>query len=262
MREALPEAVQAASEAFLRDGFAVIENLAGEHELPPLRSAYDAMLSGQVEGDAVDRSLGGLTRQIMFPHLGNPAFADSPVIERARTYAAALLGVQAPPLMFSMLIYKPPGHPHETPWHQDMAYAGRPVTPAGTRLPNNVIVQFWLTLDDVSDDMGCMEFLPGVQNSPMPEHYVYSGDPGDESRLLAVVDPASVFDLTNAVRCPLKAGGATVHGYATPHHTGPNRSQTRGRRAFIFSFASPDALSAIAGDRGDWGVAEDHARQS
>jgi len=108
-------------------------------------------------------------------------------------------------------------------------------------------------LDDVDEHMGCMEFIPGVYHKPMPEHFVSSGDPEDEGRLLAMVNPERDLDLLTRVACPLKAGGATVHGYATPHYTGPNRSSTRGRPAFIFSFANPDALANISGDRGDWG---------
>jgi ectoine hydroxylase-related dioxygenase (phytanoyl-CoA dioxygenase family) len=86
----------------------------------------------------------------------------------------------------------------------------------------------------------------------MPEHRVASGDPDDESRLLEMTAPARDLDLDTAVPCPLSAGSATMHGYATPHYTGPNRSSDRGRRAFIFSFAHPNALASISGDRGDW----------
>ena len=148
--------------------------------------------------------------------------------------------------MFSMAIYKPPMHPHETPWHQDMAYAGRPVMRAGTVQPNDAVVQFWVALDNVDEDMGCMEFVPAVQNNPLPEHYVASGDPEDDGRLLAMKDPERFMDLSTKVACPLKAGGATVHGHATPHYTGPNRSKERGRPAFIFSFANFDALRAAS----------------
>lgn len=243
--------------AFHRDGFAVVPNLAEENELGALRQAYDLLLAGEVGGGAVDRFLGGITRQIMMPHLAAPIFSEHPVIERAQKIAEGLVHTSTPPMMFSMLIYKPPGHPHETPWHQDMSYAGRPVTRAGSILPNDAVAQFWLALDDVTEDMGCMQFAPNYHNNPMPEHFVASGDPDDESRLLAMVDPEAAIDMSTIVACPLKAGSATVHGYATPHYTGPNRSDSRGRRAFIFSFANPRALEAISGDRADWPTAAD-----
>jgi ectoine hydroxylase-related dioxygenase (phytanoyl-CoA dioxygenase family) len=114
--------------------------------------------------------------------------------------------------------------------------------------PGDVVAQFWLALDDVDETMGCMEFVPGAHRQPMPEHHVASGDPSDEGRLLAIVDPAAKLDLSLAVKCPLTAGSATVHGYTTPHFTGPNRS-ARGRRAFIFSFANMVALRQLTPSR-------------
>ena len=64
-----------------------------------------------------------------------------------------------------------------------MAYAGRPVTQAGARLPNDAILQFWVALDDVDEETGCMTFIPGKQSDPMPEHHVASGDPDENPEL-------------------------------------------------------------------------------
>lgn len=229
---------------FARDGFAVIEGLADQETTRQLASVYDGMLSGEVPCPDTDRELGGLTRQIMMPHLHHPLFADNAALECARSLSRELVGCDDPQFLFSMLIYKPAGHSHPTPWHQDMSYAGKPVTAAGTAWPGNVITQFWLALDDVDEMMGCMEFIPGAQDRPMPAHYVASGDPNDDGRLLAIVDPETALDLDTVVRCPLRAGSATVHGYTTPHYTGPNHSD-RGRRAYIFSFANMEALNVL-----------------
>lgn len=229
---------------FERDGFAVIDELADATTVQTLGRIYDSMLSGEIACPGTDRALGGLTRQIMMPHLHHPLFAANPVLESAKLLARELVKSEDPQFFFSMLIYKPAGHPHDTPWHQDMSYAGKPFTPAGTSRPNNVIAQFWLALDDVDDTMGCMEFIPGVQHQPMPPHIVASGEPDDDGRLLAIDNVERYLDLSTAVKCPLKAGSATVHGYATPHYTGPNYSK-RGRRAYIFSFANIERLSEL-----------------
>jgi len=239
-------------DAFLRDGFAVVPDLTTGDDLEMLREAYDDALAGRIDFGEADRHLGDITRQLMMPHLHDRRFAENAAVARAARIAAPLLDAGNPSLLFSMLIYKPPGHPHETPWHQDMAYAGRPFTAKGAVLPNNAVVQFWLALDDVDETTGCMTFIPGMQDRPMPEHEVASGDPNDEGRLLAMVAPDRDLDLSSAVPCPLRAGSATMHGYAAPHYTGPNRTVDRHRRAFIFSFANPQALAAISGDRGDW----------
>jgi len=236
---------QAIKSNFDTNGFAVIDELSSPETTATLRKAYDALLAGHEKAGVLDRQLGGITRQIMLPHTLHEAFADNEAIENGRKVASALLGQDATDILFSMLIYKPAGHPHTTPWHQDASYAGQPVSPAGTLFPNNSVVQFWVALDDVTQDMGCMEFVPGVHQKPMPEHYVASGDPEDDGRLLAMVDAEQVLDLDTAVACPLKAGQATVHGYLTPHYTGPNKSADRGRPAFIFSFANPEALASL-----------------
>lgn len=234
----------ALTERFHMDGFAIVPGLADAGLLADMRAVYDGMLDGSIACPGTDRDLGGLTRQIMVPHLHHPLFADNVALDRAKEIAARLIGCAAPQFFFSMLIYKPPGHPHQTPWHMDMSYAAMPMTAAGTRWPNDVVAQFWLALDDVDEDMGCMEFIPGVQDRPMPPHRVASGAPDDDGRLLAIDDPAMWLPLDTAVRCPLPAGSATVHGYATPHYTGPNRS-ARGRRAYIFSFADPERLAVL-----------------
>ena len=233
-----------AAAKFRRDGFAVIPQLADAGTVAALRDVYDGMLDGRVPCPGTDRQLGGITRQIMVPHLHHPVFTDNPAVREARRISAELMGCADPQFFFSMLIYKPGGHPHATPWHQDMAYAHMPFTRAGTTWPGDVVAQFWLALDDVDETMGCMEFIPTGQQQPMPEHHVASGDPTDDGRLLAIVDPAARLDLAQAVKCPLPAGSATVHGYTTPHYTGPNRS-ARGRRAFIFSFANMPALRQL-----------------
>jgi ectoine hydroxylase-related dioxygenase (phytanoyl-CoA dioxygenase family) len=233
---------------FARNGFAVAEDIADRQTLQELRSVYDGMLDGSVPCPGTDRKLGGVTRQIMLPHLHHPSFAKNAALERALELARQLLQVSDPEFVFSMLIYKPPGHPHATPWHQDMAYAAKPTTPLGVALDNNAIVQFWLALDDVDDAMGCMEFIPSPPDNAMLPHYVASGGADDDGRLLAIENPERHIDAAQAVKCPLRAGSATVHGYTTAHYTGPNRS-TRGRRAYIFSFANPaklkQALAAI-----------------
>lgn len=255
--EADEAALEKIARAFETNGFAVVEDLASPDCVAELKAAYQDLLEGRVACGEFDRELGGITRQIMMPHLHHPVFADNEAVRKASRIAGRLIGQDAPDLLFSMAIYKPPGHPYETPWHQDMAYAGRPVTEAGARLPNDAVAQFWLALEDVDEEMGCMEFIPGVHQQPMPEHHVASGDPEDEGRLLAMVAPERDLDLSTAIACPLKAGSATVHGYATPHYTGPNRSKDRGRPAYIFSFANPAAFAEISKDRGDWGSVAD-----
>ena len=70
-----------------------------------------------------------------------------------------------------------------------------------------------------------------------------SGDPSDEGRLLALVEPESQLDLSTAVVATIRAGGATLHFFGTPYYTGPNRSADRQRRAYIFNLATTRAFA-------------------
>lgn len=219
-------------EQWRSDGFTVIPRLVDRHVVAQLRRAYDDII-GLTVNAAGDRMLGGITRQVMGPSTAHPAFAENGVLAAAREAAAQLLQTSIS-FHFDMLIYKPPGHTYETPWHQDCAYGAMPVLPPGTAVSVSSI-QFWVPLDDVDDENGCMHFIPRPHGGPSLEHYVAAGDQADPGRLLALVDPAAQLDLSSAVPVPLPAGGATLHGPATPHYTGPNRSADRPRRAYIFN---------------------------
>ncbi len=231
---------------FRRNGFAVAEGLADQNALDTLRPIYDGFLDGTIACPTTNRKLGGLTRQIIMPHAYCSDLQSNPVVAAAREIAREIQECDEPEFVFSMLIYKPGGHTHITPWHQDMSYVAAPTLAAGARLPNNCVTTFWVALDDVDESMGCMEFIPNAQTNPMPEHFVYSGDPMSDDRLTAIRDPETTLDLSSAIKCPLRAGSATIHGYATPHFTGPNKT-SRGRRAFIFSFNHPETTKLVAG---------------
>jgi ectoine hydroxylase-related dioxygenase (phytanoyl-CoA dioxygenase family) len=220
-------------EAWNRDGFLILERLVDARTLADLRTAYDDILSGRVAVPG-DRMLGQITRQVMAPSSAHPTFDDNPAVRTGMRLARQLFGTDEVARTFDMLIYKPPGHPHETPWHQDMAYGRRPFTEPGTKVSIGTI-QFWVPLDDVDTENGCMQFVPGYHRRPLLEHHVASGDPAGDGRLLALVDPASQLDLTKTVVAEIPAGAATMHTDGTPHYTGPNRSANRPRRSYIFN---------------------------
>lgn len=225
-------------ERFDRDGFLAIDRLLDADGVAELRSAYDQLLSGEIDCSATDHKLGLVTRQIMQPFRYHPVFADNEGLRRGQEVARTLLGMEPQPV-FQMLIYKEPGQLATTPWHQDYAYSQMPAAPAGAEIPAGSYLQFWIALDDVDEENGCMHFMPGEHRAPLHPHYVAGGDPTYSQRLLAIAQPERVFDLSRAVACPLRAGGATVHDYGTPHFTPGNRTKDRPRRAYIFNFSNP-----------------------
>lgn len=227
---------------FSRDGFIVVDRLIDDAAVDEIADVYDRILAREIDCGSDDADLGRMTRQVMFPSKHHTLFRDNAALAAAKPIAAEALGCADPVPVFDMLIYKPPLHPHDTPWHQDMAYAGMPFAPAGTPIPSSYIMQFWMPLEEVDETTGCMHFVPGAHSEPLLPHVVAGGSPEESTRLLAIDNPAVRLDLDKAVACPLKRGGATAHGYGTPHYTSPNRSPTRHRRAYIFNFADPSRI--------------------
>lgn len=225
---------------FRRDGFLAFPYLVDRETVTALGAVYDAMLSGEIDVTPTDNPLGRITRQIMMPSAYHPLFRDNPALEAGRQIARDLLGVDNPRPIFDMLIYKEPGQIAETPWHQDFSYSQMPYAPAGSAIPSDQTLQFWLALDDVDEENGCMHFVPGQHDQPLLDHYVAAGEEDYSQRLLAIRDPEEALDLDKVVACPLAAGGATVHNYGTPHFTSGNRTVNRPRRAYIFNFSSRD----------------------
>lgn len=223
---------------FKRDGFLAIPQLADAKTVAALGEVYDAMLEGEIDVTPTDNPLGMITRQIMMPSAYHEIFRSNPALDAAREIAKELLETDTPLPVFDMLIYKEPGQTATTPWHQDFSYSVMPLAPAGVAIPSNEYVQFWLALDDVDERNGCMHFIPSAHTSPMLEHYIAGGAIDYSQRLLAIREPESALDLSTAVACPLKAGGATVHNYGTPHFTSGNTTTDRRRRAYIFNFSS------------------------
>ncbi len=227
---------------FLNHGFCQIEKIADDETVQALRVEYDKVLSGE-HHLAGDRQLGDVIRQVMNPHQSLDVFRDNAALTAAKKIACEVFGGDQPQLFFDMLIYKEPGCESATPWHQDMAYSAIPYREAGARSSGRTVMQFWVALDDVDDETGCMTFLPDVQKNPLLPHHVASGDPQSDSRLLAITNPDEVMPLANSIACPLRAGGATAHSGNTPHMTGPNRSRTRPRRAYIFNLINSQRLA-------------------
>jgi hypothetical protein len=223
---------------FKRDGYLAFSRLIDEQTVTDLGEIYDAMLRREIDVSPTDNPLGMVTRQIMMPSLYHAMFKDNPALSRGREIASELLGATDPAMAFDMLIYKEPGQLATTPWHQDFSYSQMPFAPAGLAIPADEYVQFWVALDDVDEENGCMHFVPGAHRQPLLDHYIAGGDLDYTQRLLAIRDPEQKLHLSSAVACPLQAGGATVHNYGTPHFTSGNRTADRPRRAYIFNFAS------------------------
>ncbi len=231
-------------ETFRSQGFVRVPRLIEPDILEALRQAYDLLIGrGASAAGTRDSRLGGLTRQIVRPELAHPLFESNPALDAGKALARQLRGWDEPAFFYSQLLYKPPRHPHATPWHQDDAYGAMPFAAAGSPL-SHATMQFWLALDDADVDNGCMHFHPPVSGDRLLAHRVAAGEPDDDARLLGLEDEAASIDPEAVVACPLAAGGCTIHDSGTLHYTPPNRSE-RPRRAYIFNFADPAFMARL-----------------
>jgi phytanoyl-CoA hydroxylase len=121
------------------------------------------------------------------------------------------LGLLAPKLWQSMLIFKQPGIGGEVRWHQDATYLfSTPQTVTG----------FWFALEDATRDNGCLWVEPGGHRGPLRERFVREGD----ALRLERMDPTPWPDLARAQPVEVGAGSLVcLHGLL-PHYSAANRS--------------------------------------
>ena len=235
-------------EFFCREGYLAVDRITTDEEVERMRMAYDdifARRAGREEGMQYD--LAGTDDE--------DSVATLPQILEPRNYAAALRdtlyeanavamtkrllgglakahGGELAPTHEDVVdlglhaILKPPGIGSETPWHQDEAYwdPGK----------NFLGLSAWLPLQDATVESGCMQFIPRTHTWEVAPHHHIDDNPAVEA---LVVDDGHI-DTSQAVACPLPAGGATFHTCRTFHYTAPNRSE-QPRRALALTLCLP-----------------------
>ena len=99
--------------AFHANGFAVLPRLVDGPCLAALRNIYDQLLSGEIDTTGSrDSYLGDVTRQLVGPEFCHPLFRDNAALDAGREIVSQLFDWD-PAFLYSQLLYKPPGHPHE-----------------------------------------------------------------------------------------------------------------------------------------------------
>jgi len=225
---------------FERDGFVVIpefasvsacaelreaaERCVAEVDLEGLSSIFDA--GGQSHGhDPWFLNSGGEVRAFLEPErdqgelrvnkLGHALHDRLPVFDRfSRDPRLATLvtqlGIRAPLLLQSMVIFKHPRIGGEVPAHQDSTYLRtRPLS----------VIGLWFALDDATADNGCLEVLPGGHRLGLRCAYRRDGARTWTEEL----DPSP---LPSSGWRPLEVKTGTLvafHGLL-PHRSQPNRS--------------------------------------
>jgi hypothetical protein len=179
----------------------------------------DAITEVRTVLDSLYRSRGRDHGSIDNPAQLAPALRHSLVFRTASRIAKQLLGRTA---MYACdcALYKEPYGRHGTPWHQDRAFHGK-------FFPNHTLA-FWIPLQDVTADNGCMHYIPMRRSQQLLPHRPYY--PNDYRSMMT--DPV---DEARAIVCPLPGGGATIHGPLTLHAALPNQTGDI-RRTWLLTF--------------------------
>ncbi|MDB5741761.1 MAG: Phytanoyl-CoA dioxygenase [Polaromonas sp.] len=219
---------------FHEQGFVSIPQITTALEVAWIRESYDRLFeqcAGWEKGDLFDFAgtdePGAALKapQLSDPSKYEPALKNTLFRANAFAIAKQLLGPAAE-LVFEHAMLKPAKSGAPTPWHQDEAFYAKGV--------DNQAITFWMPLQPVDTTNGCLDFIPGSNKKPLLPHRRINGDPRIHGlEALGVDDSLSIS-------CPLQAGGATIHGYHTLHHAGPNLSdEPRRAYALLFGLRSP-----------------------
>lgn len=231
-----PIALSAAEvQRFSDEGYLVAPLVCEQTELQTIRSILLGLFkqqAGRDEGNQFDMlSLDGSGReaiqpQIVKPNLYAPALLRTAHFRRVQAMALQLLGPGAE-FSFDHSILKPAGKNAATPWHQDEAHNNDP----HFRYEQ---ISFWMPLQDVSEENGCMRYVPGSNHGPVLPHRSLNDDP----RIHAIECPVEYFNESAARAQPAPAGGCILHGGRTLHSALPNRSAAD-RLVYVLAFRGP-----------------------
>jgi len=243
--DAAPESyplTQEQVDGFHRDGWVVLPDFVDEASLRALERDYMRLLRREVpvRGRDYCDMAGDYQRPIeefellnvMLPGTYLPSLRGNVYERRAAGVVEELLGPDFA-LDYDQLVAKPPRREGAVfHWHQDLGYW--PIT-ADTRTAT-----FWLALDDVDDDNGCVRFVDGSHLEPeLREHLPLRGDRDSNHSMVAEVDPAR-DRIRSAV---MKRGSVTVHHERAVHGSQGNGSD-RWRRGYVLAFRSQETIEA------------------
>jgi len=154
--------------------------------------------------------------------LWNPAFVMA---------ASQLLGGKAVRFWHDQIFYKPAKKGGVVAWHQDYSY--------WTRTKPVAHITCWCSLDDATEENGCLQYIPGShQWGLLPKTNLA----GDLHGIRDYLTPEQQKQFDQVQLAPVKAGEAIFHHPLTLHGSGENKS-TRPRRAFVINAFADGVVS-------------------
>lgn len=222
-------------------GFVVLPPIIDDDEIARQRALFDRLFSPPADGgkplyydltgDDPDKQIDSTSvPQLLHPSHHVPELPRSAAWQSALDIATELLDLGAHTrddlIVRDHMIVKPARSTGDTPWHQDEAYWQEDL--------EYQELSVWIALQDTTEPMGCMQFVPGSHRGEVLPHHSWKNDP----RIIALEVDDGHVEKSKVVACPLAAGGATVHHDRTLHYTGGN-STDEPRRALILTIGTP-----------------------
>jgi len=155
--------------------------------------------------------------------LWNPAFVMA---------ASQLFGDTAVRFWHDQLFYKPPFNGGVVAWHQDYSY--------WTRTGPIQHLTCWFGLDDVTEENGCLHYIPGSHRWGLLQKPVLTGA---MNGLFDYLNPEQQAAF-KPIACPLKAGEAVFHHPLMVHGSFENKSP-RPRRGVVINVFKDGTLSNV-----------------
>lgn len=215
-----------------KNGYVKYDSLLSNEVVSKLNKQVDYLQKILRPSDTVfDEDKTGLIKQIQYLHNYHPVFQE--VIDKMRPLAEELLNNNNLFVLNMQLFEKHPNISKPTRAHQDNAYF---------KLKDNKAVTFWIALDDIDEDNGCLYYTPKSHLCGVFKHSRYhknttfrvrSGVPGLSLCLHEHFDE-------NDTPMPVKAGDVLAHHCNLVHRAGKNNSNRR-RRAIGIVFIVKDS---------------------
>lgn len=205
------------------EGYARFDSFYSTEKIDKLNSVIDDLCTKiNVSETVFDEDGTGKIKQIQYLHRHHEEFQK--LVDELRPYAESLTGTSDLNILNVQLFEKHPGISKPTRAHQDNAYF---------KIDPPTALTFWLSLDDIDEENGCIYYAPKTHLTPTRKHQRYhanttfrmrSGVPGLS---LALHEHPEETDIPV---CTQK-GDLLVHNCNLVHRAGKNSSENRRRRS-------------------------------
>jgi len=214
-------------EKFLEDGFLMPVDIFTTEEITAHRRELERLEKRLTSINVGNKS------QLNYPHV---LFRFANEMVRNPRLLDVVESILGPDILIwgSTFFIKEPQTESYVSWHQDMKYWGLSDT--------NGQVSAWIALNEVGQDNGCMQFLPGSHHGEMLDHR----DTFSETNILTRGQEADIeIDTAKILHVELAPGQASFHHGKLLHASPPNRS-TRRRIGLAVQFIAPHVRQQVA----------------